>query len=70
MMYLITGMPGNGKTLYAVDFIRKERAKGREVFSDIKGLTIEGVQPAPDDWRTIPNGALVVYDEAHKRFPS
>lgn len=70
MMYLITGMPGNGKTLYAVDFIRKERSKGREVYSDIKGLLVEGVQPAPDDWRTVPDGSLVVYDEAHKRFPS
>ena len=29
-----------------------------------------GVEPAPDDWRTLPDGALVVYDEAHKRFPS
>lgn len=70
MMYLITGMPGNGKTLYAVDFIRQERGKGREVYSDIKGLLVEGVQPAPDDWRTLPDGSLVVYDEAHKRFPS
>lgn len=54
MMYLITGMPGNGKTLYAVDFIRKQLAKGRAVYSDIKGLSLPGVQPAPDDWRTHP----------------
>ncbi|MGX9189007.1 zonular occludens toxin domain-containing protein [Stenotrophomonas sp. Ker107b] len=70
MIYLITGMPGNGKTLYAVDFIKKEVGKGRAVYSDIKGLTLPGVEPAPDDWRTLPDGALVVYDEAHKRFPS
>lgn len=70
MIYLITGMPGNGKTLYAVDFIRKAVDKGRKVYSDIKGLTLPGVEPAPDDWRTLEDGALVVYDEAHKRFPS
>lgn len=70
MIYLITGMPGNGKTLYAVEFIRDAVKKGRAVYSDIKGLTLEGVQPAPDDWRTLPDGSLVVYDEAHKRFPS
>ncbi|WP_058364823.1 zonular occludens toxin domain-containing protein [Xanthomonas translucens] len=70
MIYLVTGMPGNGKTLYAVDFIKKAVDKGRAVYSDIKGLTLVGVQPAPDDWRTLPDGALVVYDEAHKRFPS
>jgi len=70
MIYLITGMPGNGKTLYAVDFIKKAVEKGRKVYSDIKGLTLPGVEPAPDDWRTAPDGSLIVYDEAHKRFPS
>lgn len=72
MMYLITGMPGNGKTLYAVSFIRDEVKKGRTVFTDIKGITLEGVQPIPDDgdWRKLPDGSIVVYDEAHKRFPA
>ncbi len=70
MIYLVTGMPGNGKTLYAVDFIEKAVKKGRAVYSDIEGLKIEGVLPAPDDWRTLPDGSLIVYDEAHRRFPS
>ncbi|WP_407473008.1 zonular occludens toxin domain-containing protein [Xanthomonas campestris pv. raphani] len=70
MIYLVTGMPGNGKTLYAVDFIKKAVEKGRKVYTDIKGLTLAGVEPAPDDWRTLPDGSLVVYDEAHKRFPA
>lgn len=70
MIYLVTGMPGNGKTLYAVEFIKKAVERGRAVYSDIKGLTLPGVEPAPDDWRTAPDGALIVYDEAHKRFPS
>lgn len=69
MIYLLTGMPGNGKTLYAVDFIVKARKAGRDVYSDIEGLEVEGVKPAPDDWRDAPDGALIVYDEAHRRFP-
>lgn len=70
MMSLITGMPGNGKTLYAVDLIYKARKKGQAVYSDIRGLKIEGVMPIPDDWRDCPPGCLIVYDEAHQRFPS
>lgn len=70
MIYLVTGMPGNGKTLYAVDFIDRAVKAGRAVYSDIEGLKIEGVLPAPDDWRTVPDGALIVYDEAHRRFPA
>ncbi|BBJ96359.1 zonular occludens toxin domain-containing protein [Xanthomonas campestris] len=70
MIYLVTGMPGNGKTLYAVEFIKKAVEKGRKVYTDIKGLTLAGIEPAPDDWRTLPDGSLVVYDEAHKRFPA
>lgn len=70
MMTLITGMPGNGKTLYAVNLIYEARQKKQVVYSDIRGLKIEGVLPAPDDWRECPPGSLVVYDEAHQRFPA
>ncbi|WP_157769457.1 zonular occludens toxin domain-containing protein [Xanthomonas campestris] len=34
MIYLVTGMPGNGKTLYAVEFIKKAVEKGRKVYTD------------------------------------
>lgn len=70
MITLITGMPGNGKTVRAVWLIDSEVRKGRKVYSDIEGLKIDGVEPAPDDWRTVPDGALIVYDEAHRRFPA
>lgn len=70
MITLITAPPGSGKTLLAVKMIRDARAKGRAVFSDIAGLNIEGVQPAPADWRETPEGSLVVYDEAQGLFPS
>lgn len=89
MLYLVTGMPGNGKTLYAVDWLLRQietdvalvKSKGtapRDFFTDIEGfdfdavekLTGRRVQPAPDDWRTTPVGSVIVYDEAHRRFPS
>ena len=69
MMTLVTGLPGRGKTLYAVQLIREAVTAGRKVYSDIEGLKIP-VESIPDDWRDTPPGSLIVYDEAHRRFPS
>lgn len=78
MLRLITGIPGSGKTLYAVSMLKKEVEKNaalpideqREIFSDITGLNIEGIKPPPLDWRETPPRSLLVYDEAqfHKPF--
>lgn len=88
MLYLVTGMPGNGKTLYAVDWLilqmeaDAKAVKGgslpRSFYTDIEGFDFDAVekltgyrvQPAPDDWRETPKGSVLVYDEAHRRFPS
>ncbi len=69
MIRLITGTPGSGKTLYTVSEIMKviEKTPERPIFSDIKGLRIDGVQEAPDDWRAAPDGALIIYDECQYR---
>lgn len=69
MIHLITGVPGAGKTLRAVYHIKREIEKGRLVYANIDGLNIKGVQPAPRDWTTTPEGSLVVYDEAQQIFP-
>jgi zona occludens toxin len=66
-LLLITGTPGSGKTLYAVSKIMKWVKEGRRVYADIDGLNIEGVELAPDDWRTTPEGSVVIYDEAQQR---
>lgn len=66
-MILITGTPGSGKTLYAVSKIKKWIEQGRTVYADIDGLTIEGVEKSPDDWRTTPDGSVIVYDEAQQK---
>jgi hypothetical protein len=70
MIFLITGTPGAGKTLRAVWHVQQYVAAGRRVFADIDGLAIPGVEPAPDDWRDTPDGSVVVYDEAQRRFGS
>ncbi len=66
-MILITGTPGSGKTLYAVSKIVKWLSEGRKVYADIDGLTIEGVEKSPEDWRTTPEGSVIVYDEAQQK---
>lgn len=69
MITLITGTPGSGKTLYAVTRLINEINKNpdRPIYSDIKGLKIEGVHSAPDDWREAPEGSLIIYDECQYR---
>lgn len=69
MITLITGTPGSGKTLYAVSRIIKEINDNpdRPIYTDIKGLRIDGVHDAPDDWRDTPEGSLIVYDECQYR---
>lgn len=77
---LITGQPGNGKTLYAVSLIHEELKTGRPIYSNINGLDIDGVEPIPVnqrgelDWTMTEQGdestgkfgALIVYDETQK----
>lgn len=78
MLILVTGVPGSGKSLYSVDLIEKyieanqilikDGHEPREIYSDIDGLTIEGVKQSPDDWRDAPDGSIVVYDECQQKF--
>lgn len=77
MLNLITGTPGSGKTLFAVSKIleyveenKKLLEAGKEpriIYADIDGLNIDGVEKAPDDWRTTPDGSIIFYDEIQQR---
>lgn len=79
MIELITGVPGAGKTLRAVEMLRQASLRNlqliekgqapRALYSDIAGLELSGVLPAPEDWRDTPEGSLVVYDEAQRTYP-
>lgn len=81
MIGLITGMPGNGKTLRAVEkiieakaendlLVKTGKAEPRFFYSNIDGLQLDYVQPLDKDWRQYPDGSFLVYDEAHQLFPS
>ena len=69
---LYTGLPGSGKSLRAVDAIRKAIATGRNVYVDgIDGLSEFGWEPCDlRKWQDLPDGSLVVADEIQKRWPT
>ncbi len=70
---LITGIPGSGKTLYAVSELKKELEKNtnadepRAIYCDITGLKVNDIQAPPVDWRQTPSRSLLIYDEAQLR---
>lgn len=73
MIELITGLPGSGKTLSAVERIVQARQEGRPVY--VAGL--DGLDPSlgcididPLQWQDAPDGSLIVVDEAQKWMPT
>lgn len=71
----ITGLPGNGKTLYSVCMIKEWAEKeNRQVYYhgieilDKQALPWEEFED-PKTWHKLPHGAIIVIDEAHKVFP-
>jgi len=72
MLNLITGQPGNGKTLYTLGLVEKLRQEtGRPVYqSGIPELTLPWESLSdPLLWPTLPNGSIVVIDECQRVFP-
>jgi len=72
MLNLITGQPGNGKTLFTLGLVEKLRQEtGRPVYqSGIPELTLpwESLND-PLLWPSLPNGSIVVIDECQRVFP-
>ncbi|KAA9131969.1 hypothetical protein F3N42_07285 [Marinihelvus fidelis] len=73
MLNIITGLPGAGKTLYTLD---KELPKyrGRKIFVyGIPGLDHDHFKSQeledPEKWYEMPEGSVIVIDEAQKVFP-
>lgn len=71
---LITGLPGNGKTLYTLTKVKAlAEAENRAVYY----AGIEVLDPValpwhridPLEWHKCPPGSIIVLDEAHKVFP-
>ena len=72
MSILISAPIRTGKTLFVVQEIFKYLNQGRMVYTNIVGINIDGVISVsssmyyPFDWRDLPNGCVLVWDEAHE----
>lgn len=72
MSILISAPIRTGKTLYVMKCIFDELNKGRMVYTNIVGIKVDGVISVassidePFDWRDLPNGSVLVWDEAHE----
>lgn len=67
---LVTGLPGNGKTLYALQMV-KERAEkeNRQVFySGIADLRLPWTEIEADKWYECPTNSIIVIDECQRVF--
>lgn len=76
MIYLITGANGAGKTLNALELVRKKQiAEGRTVYyhgvamKPEKALEFGWLECDPKDWMSLPDGAIIILDECQKAFP-
>lgn len=68
---LVTGLPGHGKTLYALQRVQNEALKdGRAVFySGIRDLALPWQQWDPERWQELEPGSIMVIDECQSVFP-
>jgi zona occludens toxin len=71
MIELITGLPGNGKTLYTISYVKaKAEKENRAVFyHGIPELTLNWQKlEDPREWMKCPPGSIIVLDEAQQTF--
>lgn len=70
MISLSTGLPGAGKTLYTITYVKDLAEKeNRQVFySGIKDLSLDWQEIEPEKWSECPPGAIVVIDECQRIF--
>ena len=75
MITLGTGLPGNGKTLYMLWYIKQKAEKEkREVFyhnvKDLNADVLGGWQSfEPEKWMDLPHGSIIFIDECQEVFP-
>lgn len=75
MIKLLTGSPGAGKSLLAVELILENSRSDspRALFSNINGLDFDGLRCFPlesaIDWHNLPDGSIIVIDECQQHFP-
>jgi len=72
VLTLITGQPGNGKTLHALWLVEALRKRsGRAVYQHgLKELMLDWqLLDDPKKWAELPEGSIIVLDEAWEFFP-
>lgn len=73
MIKLITGLPGSGKSLSVVEAIQAFKRAGRTVYQHgVDGLKLGLAETLEDPlkWQDLPDGSVVIIDEAQKVFPA
>ncbi|MFZ6648900.1 zonular occludens toxin domain-containing protein [Undibacterium sp. TJN25] len=70
MINLFTGLPGNGKTLYALSYVKAWAEKDNRpvYYSGIKGLKLPWEEIDPQKWFECPANSIVVIDECQSVF--
>ena len=76
---LVTGLPGHGKTLFTLNWVKEWAASKAEAdsagnprpvyYCNITGLRLDWTKIEVEDWRTLPPRAILVVDEAQYKFP-
>ena len=77
MITVITGQPGNGKTLFALGYVEKIRIEAELAhaprviwYSGIDELTLPWLPlPEAEKWNECAEGAVIVIDECQRVFP-
>lgn len=70
MITLSTGLPGAGKTLYTIAFVKalSEREQRPVFYSGIKDLALPWHEIDAEKWIDCPDGAIIVIDECQRLF--
>lgn len=70
MISLITGLPGAGKTLFALSWVKDQAERDNRVvyYSGIPDLTLPWIEHDADKWHEIPDGSIMVIDECQRVF--
>ena len=71
MITLITGLPGAGKTLYALNYVKNlsEKDNRQVYFSGINDIKLPWIElDKGEEWHQAPTGSIVLIDECQRVF--